>query len=433
MLIKYWPEKTDLKFMNLRIAGALFSMVLIGLSAYLLGTRGLNFGVDFAGGTVMELAHDLDMAPEDLRYRVAGVNHVAFFLELTDAKGRDLYPALRQGYGEGRLPKPPLLMPRCPNKVRYEVMKHFGYFCTESSEHLAEYTPWFIKRARPDLIEQFGIPLDEYPKRCIEQRAEWQDQAAALTSGAPLNHTKSHEMGADIINAIVTDTPLVIHGGSGVPVAFGVLTTGTALMLTHSRAGFVSGMIGVFVALICFRFSKASSPRFGNVMIAGAVLLAVGGFAVSGAGLEKRFEYLEVSQKQRMHLCDAVSAAGAQALSTGYGYGTFEPGFRPFKDVKLSPNTWSLAHNSYLEFYFGTGLFGLVTVLAVFLLIFYQIVKSVFFNCKDTFYLIIGTSAMVIVGAHALTDFSLQMPAMGISFLFLFALGWRQSWFIRAV
>ena len=118
--------------------------------------------------TVMELAHDLDMAPEDLRYRVAGVNHVAFFLDLTDTQGRDLYPALRQGYGEGRLPKPPLLMPRCPNKVRYEVMKHFGYFCTESSEHLAEYTPWFIKRDRPDLIENFGIPLEE----AIEDMAE---------------------------------------------------------------------------------------------------------------------------------------------------------------------------------------------------------------------------------------------------------------------
>lgn len=161
--------------------------------------------------TVMELAHDLDLAPEDLRYRVAGVNHVAFFLELTDETGRNLYPALHKGYGEGRLPKPPLLMPRCPNKVRYEVMKHFGYFCTESSEHLAEYTPWFIKRSRPDVITQFGIPLDEYPKRCIEQRAQWQDQAASLTSGAPLDHVKSHEMGADIINAIETNTPLVTY------------------------------------------------------------------------------------------------------------------------------------------------------------------------------------------------------------------------------
>ncbi|RCK54060.1 hypothetical protein TH25_01575 [Thalassospira profundimaris] len=207
----------------------------------------------------------------------------------------------------------------------------------------------------------------------------------------------------------------------------GVLTTGTALMLTHSRAGFVSGMIGVFVALLCFRFSRAVSSRFGNVMIAGAVLLAIGGFAISGAGLEKRFEYLEGAQKQRMHLYDAVSAAGTQALSTGYGYGSFESGFRPFKDVKLSPYTWSLAHNSYLEFYFGTGLYGLVTVLAAFLLVFYQITKGVFSARKDTFYLIIGTSAMVIVGAHALTDFSLQMPAMGIGFVFVVAMAFSRN------
>lgn len=158
--------------------------------------------------TVQELAHDLELPEESLRYRVAGVNHVAFFLELTDATGRDLYPDLRAGYAQGRLPKQPLLMPRCANKVRYEVMQHFGYFCTESSEHLAEYLPWFIKQGRDDLIEAFAIPLDEYPKRCIEQQADWAEQARALTSGAPLHHRKSHEMGADIINALLTDQPL---------------------------------------------------------------------------------------------------------------------------------------------------------------------------------------------------------------------------------
>ncbi|AUG54550.1 O-antigen ligase family protein [Thalassospira marina] len=201
----------------------------------------------------------------------------------------------------------------------------------------------------------------------------------------------------------------------------GVLTTGTALMLTHSRAGFVSGMIGVFVALLCFRFSKMVSPRFGNVMIAGAVLLAVGGFAISGAGLEKRFEYLEGDQQLRLHLYDAVAAAGTQALSTGYGYGTFEPGFRPFKDVKLSPLTWSLAHDSYLEFYFGTGFYGFVILFVIFLVVFYQVTKAIFVARKDSVYLIVGTSVMCIVGAHALTDFSLQIPGMGITFIFVSA------------
>jgi alpha-galactosidase len=68
-------------------------------------------------------------------------------------------------------------MPRCWNRVRYEVMDHLGYFCTESSEHLAEYVPWFVKDGREDLIEQFAIPLDEYPMRCVEQAEGWAAQA----------------------------------------------------------------------------------------------------------------------------------------------------------------------------------------------------------------------------------------------------------------
>ena len=162
--------------------------------------------------TVQELAHDLGMAQSDIRYRVAGVNHVAFFLRLEDAQSNNLYPALRDGYRLGALPKPPLLMPRCGNKVRYEVMEHLGYFCTESSEHLAEYVPWFIKEGRDDLIAEFGIPLDEYPKRCVEQQADWKDQAATLKTAAGLDVPKSHEFAAEMMNAIVTGQPYTAYG-----------------------------------------------------------------------------------------------------------------------------------------------------------------------------------------------------------------------------
>ncbi len=161
--------------------------------------------------TVEELAHDLDLPKADIRYKVAGINHVAFFLKL-EHEGRDLYPALRQGYRAGLLPKPPLLMPRCPNKVRYEVMDHLGYFCTESSEHFAEYVPWFIKDGRNDLIEQFSIPLDEYPTRCVEQVANWKEQAKTLTDGRDIEVTRSHEFAADLMNAVVTDTPYAAYG-----------------------------------------------------------------------------------------------------------------------------------------------------------------------------------------------------------------------------
>ncbi|MFK7754481.1 MAG: alpha-glucosidase/alpha-galactosidase [Sedimentitalea sp.] len=161
--------------------------------------------------TVEEIAHDLGLPKGEIGYKVAGVNHVAFFLRL-DHQGRDLYPDLRAGYRAGALPKPPLLMPRCANTVRYEVMEQLGWFCTESSEHLAEYVPWFIKSGREDLINRFAIPLDEYPARCIEQAAAWADQAKALTNVTELSVTRSHEFAADLMNAITTDQPLSIYG-----------------------------------------------------------------------------------------------------------------------------------------------------------------------------------------------------------------------------
>ncbi len=167
-------------------------------------------------GTAEELARDLGIDAADLRYRAAGINHMAFYLEfeerLKDGTYRDLYPALRTGYDEGRYPTATGANARCPNFVRYEVMKHFGLFVTESSEHFAEYVPWFIKSHRPDLIRKFGIPLDEYPLRCEEQIADWASQAEALRKAPTIEVAKSHEYAVTIMNSITTGNPAVIYG-----------------------------------------------------------------------------------------------------------------------------------------------------------------------------------------------------------------------------
>lgn len=166
-------------------------------------------------GTAFELARDLGLSLSDLRYRAAGINHMAFYLDLQVRDGagwRDLYPDLLAGYRAGRIPLPSHWNPRCPNLVRYEVLEHFGHFVTESSEHFAEYVPWFIKSHRPDLIERFRIPLDEYPRRCEEQIAAWGAQAAALKSADRIAHTASNEYAATIMDSIVTGTPAVIYG-----------------------------------------------------------------------------------------------------------------------------------------------------------------------------------------------------------------------------
>lgn len=167
-------------------------------------------------GTAWELARDLGIPVEEIRYRAGGINHMSFFLNFEhrqpDGSWLDLYPALKRGYAEGRFPKPSHWNERCPNRVRYEMMRRLGYFVTESSEHFAEYVPWFIKRDRPDLIERFGIPLDEYPKRCVEQIARWETEAKALSEAETIEVKPSHEYASSIVNSVVTGEPSVIYG-----------------------------------------------------------------------------------------------------------------------------------------------------------------------------------------------------------------------------
>ncbi|MDA7592257.1 alpha-glucosidase/alpha-galactosidase [Rhodobacteraceae bacterium] len=167
--------------------------------------------------TVNELASDLKVPVSKIRYLSAGINHVAYFLKfeelLDDGSYNDLYPALKKGYEDGFFPRPESMThARCPNKVRYEMMKRVGYFATESSEHFAEYVPWFIKKDREDIIKKFGIPLDEYPKRCVEQIEEWQNQLKEFASDEKIEIPNSVEYASQIINSIWTGTPSTIYG-----------------------------------------------------------------------------------------------------------------------------------------------------------------------------------------------------------------------------
>jgi len=142
--------------------------------------------------TTAELATDLGVPAEEVDAHVAGINHLAVFLRLERA-GEDLYPALRE------------VEPPEGNRVRYEVLRHLGAFVTESSEHFAEYVPWFIKAARPELIERFGIPLDEYVRRLRAAERAWEDEPVS-------REFRSQEYGADIVRACETGEPFRFNG-----------------------------------------------------------------------------------------------------------------------------------------------------------------------------------------------------------------------------
>jgi len=140
---------------------------------------------------------------ERVQWKIAGINHMAWLLEIT-RDGKDLYPEIKKRSREGKVP---------PNdRVRHEIMNTFGYYVTESSEHNAEYLPYFIKSKYPELIERYNIPLDEYPRRCENQIAEWNKIRDELVNNKDLTHERSIEYASYILEAMETNIPCKIGG-----------------------------------------------------------------------------------------------------------------------------------------------------------------------------------------------------------------------------
>ena len=138
--------------------------------------------------------------------RIAGINHMAWLLDVRDKEGNDLYPLIK------KLAKEKNATEKHGDMVRYDYIDKLGYYCTESSEHNAEYNCFYIKSKYPELIDRFNIPLDEYPRRCVNQIAGWEKQRDEIVNGGDIQHERSREYASRIMEAIVTDKPYKIGG-----------------------------------------------------------------------------------------------------------------------------------------------------------------------------------------------------------------------------
>ena len=151
------------------------------------------------------LLKHLDMPGDNVQWNIAGINHMAWLLSIS-RNGEDLYPEIKRRAAaknaEGKH----------WDMVRFDLMRHLGYYITESSEHNAEYNPFYIKAKYPELIDRFNIPLDEYPRRCIHQIADWATRRDTLVKDATLNHERTHEYASYIMEAMETDIPYRIGG-----------------------------------------------------------------------------------------------------------------------------------------------------------------------------------------------------------------------------
>ena len=150
------------------------------------------------------LLDELGIEPDGFYDKIAGINHMGWLLEIRDSKGNDLYPLIKSKIEEK------LNDPDFKDKTRLEYIKRLGYYCTESSEHNAEYNPFFIKSKYPELIERYNIPLDEYPRRCVEQIKNWKKQKEEIFQSGKITHERSREYASHIIEAMVTNVPYKI-------------------------------------------------------------------------------------------------------------------------------------------------------------------------------------------------------------------------------
>jgi len=168
-------------------------------------TVGLCHSVQVCAESILK-ATGLEDKLEGHKELIAGINHMAWLLEIKDKDGNDLYPAIKESV-------PKLLEdPEFKDKVRVDYIRNFGYYCTESSEHNAEYNMFYIKSKYPELIKKYNIPLDEYPRRCVEQITGWKKEYEDLMSGGMKEHTRSREYASRIMEAIITNTPYQIGG-----------------------------------------------------------------------------------------------------------------------------------------------------------------------------------------------------------------------------
>lgn len=165
---------------------------------------------------VPELLTMLGLPQDGVRHKIAGINHMAWLLEIS-RNGEDYYPIIKKKAKEGPIfdryadrrkaaGSPPVEYTPTfhDDLVRFEMMNQFGYYITESSEHSAEYYPYFIKKHHPELIERYNIPLDEYPRRCIWKTEQWNKMAEKLIHNEELTHERSNEYAASIIEALET-------------------------------------------------------------------------------------------------------------------------------------------------------------------------------------------------------------------------------------
>ncbi len=247
-----------------------------------------------------------------LQWKIAGINHQAWLLELTDG-GQDLYPEVKRRAKAMNAAALDGSGSKHWDMVRFALMDIFGYYVTESSEHSAEYMPYWIKSQYPELIERYNIPLDEYPRRCINQIAAWKERSKELVANPDLTHTRTHEYGSYIMEAMETDVPFRIGGN--------VLNTGLITNLPQKAVVEVAclvdrnGVQGTYVGELPEQLAALNRTNINVQLLTIEAAFTGKRDAVYHAAMLDPHTSAELTLDQIRALCDAlIEAHGMEAV-----------------------------------------------------------------------------------------------------------------------
>ncbi|MBN2711081.1 MAG: alpha-glucosidase/alpha-galactosidase [Planctomycetes bacterium] len=249
--------------------------------------------------------------PADFQWLVAGINHMSWLLEVT-GNGKDLYPEIKKRVRAKLAAARKKNGEKYGDMVRHYMMLNFGYYITESSEHNAEYHPYFIKDKYPELIEEFNIPLDEYPRRCINQIKGWAEQAKTIVGNTKLKHERGHEYGSYIMEAMETDVPTRIGGN--------VLNTGLIPNLPDTMAVEVpcmvdrNGVQGCYVGRLPEQCAALNRTNVNTHLLTVEALLTGKKEHIYHAAMLDPHTKSELSIDQIRSMCDDLIAAHGKMM-----------------------------------------------------------------------------------------------------------------------
>lgn len=204
-------------------------------------------------------------------------------------------------------------------------------------------------------------------------------------------------------------------------------TSGTALVLSHSRGGFLSTLLATVVLLAVLNINRQSRHIPVLLGLSGACFVALTVFLSGGEAIINRLDQLSLEGETRDEVYRLTLGAIADNPWLGIGYGAFEDGFRLYKDESIAALRYDKAHNTYLENMFELGVPAAFMLFTAIFWLAWICLRGVFLRRRNWAYPAAGFAASVLVAAHSFTDFSLQIPAITITYALLLGTACAQA------